>query len=436
MDDEDMRALLAWAAEHGVRDHVGPIDRAQGLRVEHFPDAGGRGLAACRAIPAGAMVLEVPLSVMMSQRSALADCHLAAAIRQVARLSSEQLLAAHILSEVSKGRSSFWYRYLRTLPRSLSTLAHFTPRHAALLQVQDAVEAALAAAAAARNPHKRLKQLLLSLGLPAKYCTLQAVRWALAVIASRTVFVPFDSAGALCPVGDLFNYACPPAPCTPALNWMEADGVADPSTCSAATLVDGCYDTDANVFRFYARKDYAPNEQVLVCYGRYTNLELLELYGFVLANNQSDSIAINGPCSNPVSAAEERCVYSSGRPSWALLTAMRMHAEQQVHKQGLSKDDANLLYKALSGEQLSVEGDEWVYKWLRSELMRSLALVPTSIEHDQKVLSSFTHSLQSDTPESTQLAQLALEWRILHKQTLAAGIAHAEEQLQHLRMQM
>ena len=32
---------------------------------------------------------------------------------------------------------------------------------------------------------------------------------------SRTVFVPFDRAGALCPFGDLFNYAPPPAPAEP-----------------------------------------------------------------------------------------------------------------------------------------------------------------------------------------------------------------------------
>ena len=42
--------------------------------------------------------------------------------------------------------------------------------------------------------------------------TIRAWRWAHCAVSSRTVHVPFDAAGALCPVGDMFNYAPPPPP--------------------------------------------------------------------------------------------------------------------------------------------------------------------------------------------------------------------------------
>ena len=46
-----------------------------------------------------------------------------------------QVLAIHLLHEVSKKEESFWYPYVCQLPRAHSTLAHFTPEEAAELQV-------------------------------------------------------------------------------------------------------------------------------------------------------------------------------------------------------------------------------------------------------------------------------------------------------------
>ena len=46
---------------------------------------------------------------------------------------------------------------------------------------------------------------------------LQAWLWAASTLSSRTMYVPFDEAGALTPFGDLHNYAPPPPPYTPSL---------------------------------------------------------------------------------------------------------------------------------------------------------------------------------------------------------------------------
>lgn len=47
-------------------------------------------------------------------------------------------------------------------------------------------------------------------GLPAKWQSLKAWLWSFATLTSRTMFVPWDSAGALTPFGDLHNYQPPP----------------------------------------------------------------------------------------------------------------------------------------------------------------------------------------------------------------------------------
>lgn len=47
-----------------------------------------------------------------------------------------QVLAAHLLHEASKGETSFWWPYLRSLPRSYTTAMCFTPDAKEALQVR------------------------------------------------------------------------------------------------------------------------------------------------------------------------------------------------------------------------------------------------------------------------------------------------------------
>lgn len=50
---------------------------------------------------------------------------------------------------------------------------------------------------------------------------LQAWLWAASTLSSRTMYVPYDPAGALTPFGDLHNYAPPPPPLTPCLRQRQ-----------------------------------------------------------------------------------------------------------------------------------------------------------------------------------------------------------------------
>lgn len=58
---------------------------------------------------------------------------------------------------------------------------------------------------------------VMAAGLPKKYKSLAAIRWALATLNSRTMFLEGDNAGVLMPFGDLHNHSPPPGPQLPDL---------------------------------------------------------------------------------------------------------------------------------------------------------------------------------------------------------------------------
>ena len=59
-------------------------------------------------------------------------------------------------------------------------------------------------------------------GMSRKWCSTKAWLWAASTVCSRTMHVPFSSAGALAPFGDLHNYQPPPAPHYPEIGQLSA----------------------------------------------------------------------------------------------------------------------------------------------------------------------------------------------------------------------
>lgn len=130
---------------------------------------------------------------------------------------TRQLLAVHLLHEVSRGESSQWNVYLRSLPTSYTTAMCLKQEERDALQVPYAVQQADAAAHMAEQQWHTVLPVLRSLCLPPKLLSKSAWLWALSTLSSRTMFMPTDSAGALTPFGDLLNYAPPPPPYLPDL---------------------------------------------------------------------------------------------------------------------------------------------------------------------------------------------------------------------------
>ena len=188
--------------------------------------------------------------------------------------------------------ASPWHLYVAQLPRAYNILACWSDAERAELQVPHAVDAAARAAEEVRAARRRAAPALDALALPRAFRSERAWAWAHATVSSRTVFVPFDPAGALCPVGDLFNYAPPPPAHAPTFLGTPLEGGDEEETArvpdggdddaSREPAGDGAWDEASGEYRFHARRAYRAGDQIMLCYGRYTNLELLEHYGFLL----------------------------------------------------------------------------------------------------------------------------------------------------------
>ncbi|KXZ46488.1 hypothetical protein GPECTOR_43g924 [Gonium pectorale] len=240
--------LTAWCERHGIV--------LNGIAAG-FVEEGWRGIVATRDLQAGEVVLRVPERLLLTSRSARRDPQLSAALLEAGAaaasgstpptpppsppdgvLTPQQLLACHLLHEVAKGAGSFWAPYLRQLPRSYTSLPNFAPEDAAALQLRSAVEAAEAAAEAAREEWRRALPVLQRLGLPKRFTQLRAWLWAASTLGSRTMYLPWCPAGALTPYGDLHNYQPPPAPFTPQLGGPPAPAAGpDDRTLDGATVV-------------------------------------------------------------------------------------------------------------------------------------------------------------------------------------------------------
>ena len=305
-------AFYDWALARGAR----PVKCAPAEVTE-----GWRGVVATDSIDAGEVVLAVPGELLMSRRSAMSDPTLAAVLEgpEGEALSPTERLCVHLLHEASKGAGSRWHPYISQLPRRYNLMGTWRRAEREMLQVPFAIAEAERCAAEMERSWRRAMPALEALGVPVGFRALGAWGWARSGVSSRTVFVPYDAAGALCPVGDLFNYAPPPPPHVPAVlgsplgpvdpggggqgptaargdrGDARADGTED-ACAPAGEAGDGAWEEAAGEYRFYARRKHEPGEQIMLCYGRHSNLSLLEHYGFMLPYvNPHDVAPLPGP---------------------------------------------------------------------------------------------------------------------------------------------
>ncbi|XP_062107621.1 protein SET DOMAIN GROUP 40 isoform X5 [Humulus lupulus] len=330
--DEKLEILLKWAAKVGISDsetsqvqtHPPLTCLGHSLFVSHFPEAGGRGLAALRDIRKGKLILRVPRSALMTRETVLKDERLSNALNAHSSLSPTQILSICLLYEVDKGSSSWWYSYLMNLPISYDVLAAFGEFEKQALQVlslshhvEDAIWATQKATLKAELEWKEANVLMKELNLKPRLLTFKAWLWASAT--------------------------------------------------------------------------------VLLCYGSYTNIELLEHYGFILNENPGEKIFIpleSELCFSNTWPMESMYIQQCGKPSFALLSALRLWATRPNQRRSVS----HLVY---SGSQVSVENEILVMNWILKKCNFVLKNLPTSFEGDSSLLSDI-EKLQ-DSFSSVQL---------------------------------
>ncbi|XP_019052701.1 PREDICTED: protein SET DOMAIN GROUP 40 isoform X4 [Nelumbo nucifera] len=375
----------------------------------------------------------------MTRESLLTDQKLAISVNGYSHLSSTQILAVCLLAEIDKGKASMWYPYLVQLPRSYNILASFTWFETQALQVEDAVWAAEKARSKAELDWKESVPVMKELELRPQLLTFKSWLWASATISSRTLHIPWDDAGCLCPVGDFFNYAAPEEamPCSEDLR-----------------LTDGGYEEDISAYCFYARKSYKIGEQVepptkclklvqpylcqleenegensvevhksscllvglgekrafqtrrevLLSYGTYTNLELLEHYGFILDMNPNDKAFIELDaeiCSSSSWSKDTLYIQQDGKPSFTLLSALRLWATPPNQRKSVA-------HYAYSGSQLSAENEMSAMRWMAKNCQILLNKFPTKVEDDDLLLHIIDKMQNFPLPKEVEYEQMML----------------------------
>ena len=193
--------------------------------------------------------------------------------------------------------------------------------------------------------------------------------------------------------------------------------------CSSERLTDGGYE-DCKAYCLYARKMYRKGEQVcfkispkhfaflpskvlscvlyaflnltiiqvLLGYGTYTNLELLEHYGFLLDENPNDKTYIQLDlelCTIGSWPKDSLYIHPNGHPSFALLCALRLWKTPANRRKVFS-------HQIYSGSTLSVENELEVMKWLGNKCVETLQQSPTTVEFDASLI-YFLHNLHHNT---------------------------------------
>ena len=151
---------------------------------------------------------------------------------------------------------------------------------------------------------------------------------------------------------------------------------------------------------------YKAGEQVFLCYGRHTNLELLQHYGFVLPDNPHDVAPMpprllpaavqqqltssgggagGGANSSGAEAADGQAdgaelgalLHYNGAPSWELLRAMRLGCATAAERKSSA-------YLALADQPISAGSERAAFEALRAACHAALAELPTTIEQDKE----------------------------------------------------
>lgn len=209
--------------------------------------------------------------------------------------------------------------------------------------------------------------------------------------------------------------------------------------------------------------------QVLLSYGTYTNLELLEHYGFLLNENPNDKVFIpldTGIYSSGSWPKESQYIHQNGKPSFALLSALRLWLTPVNQRRAVG-------HLAYSGCQLSVDNEVSVMKWILKNCQDQLNNLPTSTEEDIILLSTIDKIQEFNTPTelkrhlstfggeactfleanglqsgrngaelslsgktklSIQRWKLAVQWRLRYKRTLADCISYCCELIKPLQL--
>ena len=333
---------------------------------------------------------------------------------------------------------SFWSAYLRTLPNEYNLLELWTDEEIEMLQVDAAKASARELRGKVSASYDRQCKKTKNAGI---FFTRAEWAYAKATVRSRTVSVPWSSAGALAPIGDMFNYA-------PVGGFLGGDDDDNGNFCNGDEKEDGCvpvgtgaWNANENAFEFQGTlpKKFSPSRsfELFMNYGAYTNLELLSLYGFHCGeNNPNDVIVLDvSLITTQTTEYHAKVIATSGaltfeserdlRLEYAVLTsyesysddkrAQRAHAAAQRH---------SFSAFASRGEKLSDASEHNFCTAIRDAAGRALLSFATTAKQDCESLEHLKNSSANTEKDTNARAtrrrrtKLAVEYRLAVKRAL------------------
>eukprot|EP00762_Andalucia_godoyi_P005152 ANDGO_04007.mRNA.1 [Fructose-bisphosphate aldolase]-lysine N-methyltransferase len=260
--NEKVAAFLSWLSENGV-------DTSH-FTIKKIPEF-GLGVVATKAIPAKENVLKVPFSVMLTSQSCfLSNIGYVLKSEEKIKSAEDVVLSICLVYQASKP-DSFWRPYLDLLPedRSLVTLVDNevlreldgTSLFTALNNRKEQLANEYA------YVYEHLFSRFPDIFVPSVF-NKSAYFWARHVVDSRAWGLQ-GSTYALIPMADFFNH-----------HFLYPPLITDPEKQRAYLT---------------ARDDagYVAGEQIFDNYGNKTNAQFLLAYGFMLDDNEHDTLNIN-----------------------------------------------------------------------------------------------------------------------------------------------
>ena len=214
--DPESITLLKWAKQNGI--YFGKLCPAMFTQT-------GRGLMTNKSLIHGDIVISVPENMLITLKTA----NESKIGRQLSKLqtkhldlSTKQMLCVFLLYEKYRGRNSFWYPYITTLPKSFTTPAYFSEEEIQLLPCDLQSERCVQL----RSVRESYKGLIACLEEQSadldknfiNYVTFDEFMWAWFVVNTRSVYkavsmntfcknsIQQDDTYALAPVLDLLNH--------------------------------------------------------------------------------------------------------------------------------------------------------------------------------------------------------------------------------------
>jgi len=336
-------------------------------------------------IPRGEVLMQVPLSAVMSPKTAAEDSPPLAGALLRRNASASLQLTAHVLLEAARGESSRWAPYLETLPQAYDIPLLWDQAEAeALLQGTPLLQTVRAQRLTAEREFSVLSAAVAeveaaALGgspgnggrspLPEGLLDGDRYMWAMATVLSRSFSVNVEQSlvPILVPAADVFNTG------------LEGSELSLNDAGSAVQVV--------------ARKTYTGGEQVLLQLGPQGNSELMARQGFAFPDNPHNTVRMFVSTSDADPFTETRLgimrflgidpskghvVPRDGRPGKSLLQALRVST--------LSPASFDQYSRLSDGNPVSLANERDTLRQVLAACKVFLDAQPTTLEEDDKLL--------------------------------------------------